>query len=52
MRAFGWPDAFPHTDYGVKKALAPLTEKEISELSEKWRPWRSYAVIALWNSLD
>lgn len=51
MRAMGWPDAFPHTDYGVKKALAPRTPKEILDLAERWRPWRSYAAINLWNSL-
>jgi AraC family transcriptional regulator of adaptative response / DNA-3-methyladenine glycosylase II len=52
MRALGWPDAFPHTDYGVKKALEPLSEKEILALSEAWKPWRSYATINLWNSLS
>lgn len=51
MRAMGWPDAFPHTDYGVKKALAPRTSKEIMALAGAWRPWRSYATINLWNSL-
>jgi AraC family transcriptional regulator of adaptative response / DNA-3-methyladenine glycosylase II len=51
MRALGWPDAFPHTDYGVKKALAPLGPREIQELSQVWRPWRSYATISLWDSL-
>jgi AraC family transcriptional regulator of adaptative response / DNA-3-methyladenine glycosylase II len=52
MRALSWPDAFPHTDYGVKKALPGKTEKEIAALAEQWRPWRSYAVINLWNSLE
>lgn len=51
MRAMGWPDAFPHTDHGVKKALAPLSENEILEMAEAWRPWRGYATINLWNSL-
>ncbi|MCM3747187.1 helix-turn-helix domain-containing protein [Paenibacillus pasadenensis] len=52
MRALGWPDAFPHTDYGVKKALSGYSPKEILELAEQWRPWRSYATINLWNSLN
>jgi len=52
MRALGWPDAFPHTDYGVKKALGGMTQKEILALSETWRPWRSYAVVNLWNAPD
>lgn len=51
MRSYGWPDAFPHTDYGVKKALGSMTEKEILKLAENWRPWRSYAVMNLWNFL-
>jgi AraC family transcriptional regulator of adaptative response / DNA-3-methyladenine glycosylase II len=51
LRALGWPDAFPHTDYGIKKALAPLSPREIEALSQAWRPWRSYATISLWNSL-
>ncbi len=51
MRAMGWYDAFPDTDYGVKKALAPRTQKEILALAETWKPWRSYATINLWNSL-
>ncbi len=52
MRAFGWPDAFPHTDYGVKKALAPRTEKGVLALAETWRPWRGYATVNLWNFLQ
>ncbi|SBV96901.1 Metal-binding domain of Ada [uncultured delta proteobacterium] len=51
MRAMGWPDAFPHTDYGVKKALASFSEDEIVRLAESWRPWRGYAAVNLWNSL-
>ncbi len=51
MRAMGWPDAFPHTDHGIKKALAPLSETEILKTAETWRPWRGYATINLWNSL-
>lgn len=51
MRAMAWPDAFLPTDYGVKKALAPRTPRQISELALEWRPWRSYATVNLWNSL-
>lgn len=51
MRAMGYPDAFLHTDLGIKKALAPLTAKEILATAEAWHPWRSYATINLWNSL-
>lgn len=51
MRALAWPDAFPHTDYGVKKALAGMTPEEVLALGETWRPWRAYATIGLWASL-
>ena len=51
MRVFDWSDAFPHSDYGVKKALPNLTPKEILAKSEDWKPWRAYATFNLWNSL-
>lgn len=51
MRTLGWPDAFPHTDYGVKKALMGLSSKEILALAQEWAPWRSYATLSLWNHL-
>ena len=50
MRTMGWPDAFLETDIGVKRALPGYTPKEMLALAEKWRPWRSYAVINLWNA--
>lgn len=51
MRAMAWPDSFLETDVGVKKALAPCTSKELLQMAEAWRPWRSYATINLWNAL-
>jgi AraC family transcriptional regulator of adaptative response / DNA-3-methyladenine glycosylase II len=52
MRALSWPDAFPHTDLAVKKALGKSDAKAILKLAEKWRPWRSYAALHLWASLE
>jgi AraC family transcriptional regulator of adaptative response / DNA-3-methyladenine glycosylase II len=52
MRALSWPDAFPHTDLGVKKALGESDPKKILKLAEQWRPWRSYAVLHLWAGLE
>jgi AraC family transcriptional regulator of adaptative response / DNA-3-methyladenine glycosylase II len=52
MRCLAWPDAFPHSDLGIKKALGRSTKKEIIEASEQWRPWRSYAAMHLWKSLE
>ena len=52
MRTMAWPDAFLETDVGVRHALPGRSPKELRALSEQWRPWRSYATISLWNSLE
>ena len=46
----GWPDAFPAADAGLKQALPGRSPKELLALAEAWRPWRSYAVMNLWNA--
>jgi AraC family transcriptional regulator of adaptative response / DNA-3-methyladenine glycosylase II len=51
MRALSWPDAFPHTDYGVMKAMNEKNPVRVLAAAEKWRPWRAYAVMHLWASL-
>ncbi len=51
MRALAWPDAFPHTDLGVMKALGETSPKRVLAAGEAWRPWRAYAVMHLWHSL-
>jgi AraC family transcriptional regulator of adaptative response / DNA-3-methyladenine glycosylase II len=51
MRALGYPDAFPHGDLGLAKALGLRKEKEILAAAESWRPWRAYAAHHLWASL-
>lgn len=55
MRAVGWPDAFPPRDIAVLNAMKPLfgtaTPAEAERQSARWQPWRSYAVLRLWNSL-
>jgi AraC family transcriptional regulator of adaptative response / DNA-3-methyladenine glycosylase II len=51
MRALAWPDAYPHTDYGVMKALDTKDARRALEAGDAWRPWRAYAVMHLWNSL-
>lgn len=52
MRAMSYPDAFLETDVGVAHALPDLTPKERLSLAEVCRPWRSYAVLSLWDSLS
>ena len=51
MRSIAWPDAFPARDLGLIKASG-LTAAELRARSERWRPWRSYAAILLWQSLE
>jgi AraC family transcriptional regulator of adaptative response / DNA-3-methyladenine glycosylase II len=52
MRALAWPDAFPHTDLGVMKALGEKRPQKVLAAAEAWRPWRAYAVMHLWKSLS
>ena len=52
MRALAWPDAFPHTDLGVMKALGETNARRVLAAGEAWRPWRAYAVMHLWQSLQ
>jgi AraC family transcriptional regulator of adaptative response / DNA-3-methyladenine glycosylase II len=49
MRALRWPDAFPKEDIAVRNNLGGVTAKEAEELSQLWRPWRSYAVMHVWG---
>lgn len=55
MRGLGLPDSFPAGDLGVIKALTvdgvKPSAKQVIEAAEKWRPYRSYATLCLWNSL-
>lgn len=49
MRALGDPDVWLPTDVGVKHGLARLGAPP--ERAERWRPWRSYALMHLWAVL-
>jgi AraC family transcriptional regulator of adaptative response / DNA-3-methyladenine glycosylase II len=52
MRALAWPDAFPHPDVALMKAMKAAKPREALAVSEAWRPWRAYAVMHLWKSLE
>jgi AraC family transcriptional regulator of adaptative response / DNA-3-methyladenine glycosylase II len=56
MRALGWPDAFPPNDVAVLKAMKQLfdtkSQREAEARASAWQPWRAYAVLRLWNSLE
>jgi AraC family transcriptional regulator, regulatory protein of adaptative response / DNA-3-methyladenine glycosylase II len=49
MRALRWPDAFPKEDIAVLRNLGGVNAKQAEQMSQAWRPWRSYAVLHLWN---
>ncbi len=54
MRALREADAFPAGDLGLRRALGggqgPVSERELRNSAERWRPWRAYAAIHLWMS--
>ncbi|MDO9455498.1 DNA-3-methyladenine glycosylase, partial [Nocardioides sp.] len=53
MRALAHPDVFLSTDIGVRNALRGLGHDPVASLDrvDDWRPWRSYALMHLWNTL-
>lgn len=51
LRAARWPDAFPHGDLALRKALGnDLTPRGMLAAAEGWRPWRAYAAMHLWRA--
>ena len=52
LRVLAWPDAFPHTDLALVKAMGETNLKRLLERAECWRPWRGYAALHLWKSLE
>lgn len=51
-------DIFSHGDQGLKNAIKKLyklenpTKDEVERISNKWSPYRTYACLILWKSLD
>lgn len=52
MRVLAYPDAFPHGDLGLRRALSVEKPTQVLQLAEAWRPWRAYAAMYLWQSLE
>jgi AraC family transcriptional regulator of adaptative response / DNA-3-methyladenine glycosylase II len=53
LRELREPDAFPHADIGLLRALtdeagARPTPQQLLARSQAWRPWRAYAAQHLW----
>ena len=53
MRALGDPDILLPGDIGTRDGLRALgaDPAQVEQLSQAWRPWRSYAQIQLWAAL-
>lgn len=52
MRALRIPDAFPESDLALRKAAGGLSAGKLRERAEDWRPWRAYAAMHLWGTLE
>lgn len=54
MRALGDPDVLLPTDLAVRRGAAalgvPADPRTLDTYADRWRPWRSYAVIRLWRA--
>jgi AraC family transcriptional regulator of adaptative response / DNA-3-methyladenine glycosylase II len=50
MRALGEPDAFPSGDLVLRRMAGDLSARALDRRSDAWRPWRSYAVMLLWEA--
>ena len=53
------PDVFPLDDIGLQKAVARHylagerpSRRQLADVGDRWRPWRSVATWYLWRSLD
>ena len=55
MRGLAMPDAFPAGDLVLQRRLGAaegrtrLSESATEARSQRWRPWRAYAVLHLWH---
>lgn len=48
----GWQarDVFLPDDYLIKQRFAGMTPAQIGRYAQRWQPWRSYALLHIWNS--
>lgn len=51
MRAFGDPDAYPAGDLVLLRAASAASSRELERHAERWRPWRAYAALHLWQGV-
>ena len=58
VRGLARPDALPLGDLALRRGVSRLwrqgdavTDREVSEIAERWRPWRSYATAYLFAGM-
>jgi len=51
MRALSDPDAFPAGDLVLLRAAGIKTTTQMERYAERWRPWRAYAAMHLWQGV-
>lgn len=59
MNTMGREDVFSHGDLGLRRAIQKIygfkkepTEKQIEKIVKNWTPYKTYACIILWESLE
>ena len=58
VRGLARPDALPLGDLALRRGISsllqegkPVTDAEVDQLAERWRPWRSYATAYLFAAM-
>ena len=58
IRALGRPDGLPLGDLALRRAVsrvyfggAEIDDRQLSEFSQRWSPWRAYATVYLFSAL-
>jgi len=57
MFGLGRPDIFPVEDLGIRKGMHALfnedmTKTEMQDVATRWKPYRSYASLYLWQAYE
>lgn len=58
MFSLGRPNIFSHGDLGLRRAIEKIynlknpDKEKVEKLTQKWSPYRTWACLILWRSLD
>lgn len=50
LRGWGAQDVFLEDDYLIKQRFAGMTPGQIRQYARRWAPWRSLALLHIWNN--